>query len=255
MQNANSECSMPAGKPETDVNLRPTELGKSQAGDESEVTTASDQVCEDDVTIQPGPAPLQDGVRQALVGTLTSLQPLRADLVRGTPAYVPLRRGGRILRGFGVEDKDRLHSFSFPTEKIAQFWSHSWHGATLSKVLMLLVLTNGIPSICTGTLGGALVVLLWWTVGPLQDPVDPLELMLCTTLFSVFCCGVTFFFWRPRHTVFLDQICIHQADVARKTAGLISMPAILKTCDSIVVCWDSSYMQRAWCVWVRIWIC
>ncbi|OLP90954.1 Pentatricopeptide repeat-containing protein, chloroplastic [Symbiodinium microadriaticum] len=239
---------MKAGKPETDVYLRPTELGKSQAGDESEVTTASDQVCENDVTIQPGPAPLQDGVRQALVGTLTSLQPVRADLVRGTPAYVPLQRGGRILRGFGVEDKDRLHSFSFPTEKIAQFWSHSWHGATLSKVLMLLVLTNGIPSICMGTLGGTLVVLLWWTVGPLQDPVDPLELMLCTTLFSVFCCGVTFFFWRPRHTVFLDQICIHQADVARKTAGLISMAAILKTCDSIVVCWDSSYMQRAWCV-------
>ena len=60
---------------------------------------------------------------------------------------------------------------------------------------------------------------------------------------------LTLFFWRCRFSIFLDVICIDQKDETRKAKGIISMGAILKSSDSILVLWDSSYSSRLWCVW------
>ena len=64
---------------------------------------------------------------------------------------------------------------------------------------------------------------------------------------AFFC--LTLFFWRRRFSIFLDVICIDQKDETRKAKGIISMGAILKSSDSILVLWDSSYSSRLWCVW------
>ena len=121
-------------------------------------------------------------------------------MVRAVPAYVPLRAAGRILRKLGAEDKAGNYAKSSPTLKISEFWSHSWHGPVWSKVLMLLVMNNGLASLCMGTLGGALLVFAFWAFGPAQDPGEPLDAMLAT-LFALMCSALTLIFWRPGQSV------------------------------------------------------
>ena len=130
------------------------------------------------------------------------LQRMRGILpsLRSWPAYVPLRAAGRILRKLGAEDKAGNYAKSSPTLKISEFWSHSWHGPVWSKVLMLLVMNNGLASLCMGTLGGALLVFAFWAFRPAQDPGEPLDAMLAT-LFALMCSALTLIFWRPGQSV------------------------------------------------------
>jgi len=54
--------------------------------------------------------------------------------------------------------------------------------------------------------------------------------------------------WRPMQSVFLDQICLHQTNLTLKFEGLTALAAIVRRCENFVVCWDMTYMRRAWCV-------
>ena len=56
------------------------------------------------------------------------------------------------------------------------------------------------------------------------------------------------FGWRPRHSIFLDMLCINQADEVEQVAGVLSMGAFLKCSDALLVLWDATYTRRLWCV-------
>ena len=54
-------------------------------------------------------------------------------------------------------------------------------------------------------------------------------------------------FWQRGKGIFLDTLCIKQDDSRWKALALLSMPALLKASDSLLVLWDPSYTRRLWC--------
>ncbi|CAE7234440.1 unnamed protein product [Symbiodinium microadriaticum] len=55
-------------------------------------------------------------------------------------------------------------------------------------------------------------------------------------------------FWQPQQLVFVDRVCISQTDPGLQAEGLLSLGAILKSSDSMLVLWDPSWALRLWCV-------
>ena len=55
---------------------------------------------------------------------------------------------------------------------------------------------------------------------------------------------MTMVLWRPRQRIFLDRACISQEDPSLQLQGLLSLGAILKQADSMMVLWDSSWSRR-----------
>ncbi|CAE7496369.1 unnamed protein product [Symbiodinium sp. CCMP2592] len=176
---------------------------------------------------------------------VTDMQLVEPAMLRATPAAVVLNRLGHALR----TEKNSADAFanSKPCKAIDQFWSHSWNGHTLYKVLLLLVLHNGLAAVVMGTLGSVLVLPLvlsgWlpaWQAGKSAGGWCVLSGTLVTAL--------TFFLWQPQKRVFIDRICINQNDPELKFAGVLSIGGILKNSRSMLVCWDETYFQRLWCV-------
>ncbi|CAE7323472.1 unnamed protein product [Symbiodinium sp. CCMP2456] len=166
-------------------------------------------------------------------------------MLRSTSAAVVLNRLGRALRT--EKDSEDAFAKSKPCKAIGQFWSHSWKGHTLYKVLLLLVLNNGLAAVVMGTVGSVLVLPLvlagWlppWQAGKSAGGWCVLSGTLVTVL--------TFFLWQPQKRVFFDRICINQNDPELKFAGALSIGGILKNSRSMLVCWDETYFQRLWCV-------
>ncbi|CAJ1384089.1 unnamed protein product [Effrenium voratum] len=166
-------------------------------------------------------------------------------VLRCTSAGLALRWAGQALRG-GVEP-DLAFRCSWPTTRIGQFWSHSWHGSLWSKVLTLLLLIHGFPALCCATLAGVVVICLSRPF--MERPWEKASLL------AVICiaCGclvttITLLLWRSGRKVFVDQLCIHQKNQELKLEGVLSMGGFLKASDSCLVCWDSSYTERLWCI-------
>ena len=135
---------------------------------------------------------------------------------------------------------------SFPTERIDQFWSHSWHGSGWRKVATAIYLNNGRMAALIATLGSMIVATLV-AYGVLPDmnfggpgqpryPDRPLSCLMGG--FVMYC--LLLIFWRPRQQIFLDILCIDQEDADLKGAALVSMGAFLKSSDAMVVFWDPS---------------
>ena len=143
---------------------------------------------------------------------------------------------------------------SFPTERIDQFWSHSWHGSVWRKVATAIYLNNGRMAALIATLGSMIVAtLVAYGVlpdmnfgGPEQPPNPNWPLWCLKGGFVVHC--LVLIFWRPRQRIFLDILCIDQEDDDLKGAALVSMGAFLKSSDAMVVFWDPSFTRRLWCV-------
>lgn len=179
------------------------------------------------------------------VRIVTDMQLVEPSMLRATPAAAVLNRLGHVLR----TEKNSADVFanSKPCKAIDQFWSHSWNGHTLYKVLLLLVVHNGLAAVVMGTRGSVLVLPLvlsgWlpaWQAGKSAGGWCVLSGTLVTVL--------TFFLWQPQKRVFLDRICINQSDPELKFAGVLSIGGILKNSRSMLVCWDETYFQRLWCV-------
>ena len=168
---------------------------------------------------------------------LSSFRLTRADILRVTAARHVLWCGGRAMRGTAYSDD--LHQYSQVAETIAQFWSHSWHGPSWSKISLLSVICNGCPALLCGTLGVAIA-----TVLVLQFGASHLWTLVAGLLVSC----LTFIFWQPSKRVFVDKICINQADDRRRLEGVVNVCAFAKRSESMLVCWDGTYAQRLWCV-------
>ena len=65
------------------------------------------------------------------------------------------------------------------------------------------------------------------------------------TGFAVYC--LVLLLWQRGKRIFLDTLCIKQDDRMWKALALLSMPALLKSSDSLLVLWDPTYTRRLWC--------
>jgi len=54
--------------------------------------------------------------------------------------------------------------------------------------------------------------------------------------------------WRRCHLIFLDLLCIDQENATAKAEAIFSLGAFLKSSDSMLVLWDSSWTHRLWCI-------
>ena len=160
-----------------------------------------------------------DGIAQLL----SRMQPLQPDLLRATQAHKALR-ALRLAHPKGI--KEGWRNWSYQTQKIRTFWSHSWHGQKWKKYITLLLLYNGTAASVVSCLGAAIVAALnCYHLLPIYDPERGSFWAPCVGLvLFVF----TLLFWRSGESVFLDLVSIDQDDPARKLKGLLSMGAFLK---------------------------
>ena len=116
----------------------------------------------------------------------------------------------------------------------------------------VIFLQNGTAAVFVSTFGAfiAMVLVAVGILSPYQAPDDVVAAgsNWCTSCGLVLYC-LTILFWRRRFSIFLDVICIDQKDQRRKTMGILSMGASLKSSESMLVLWDSTYVHRLWCVW------
>ncbi|CAE7224438.1 rpl22 [Symbiodinium natans] len=223
---------------------------KTRPGDVAARALGAPSLCEDSTGTGEETTPVDfiGDEEAALAGIVSRLEPTRRDIIQAVQAHHALWRFGRVLR----RAPTARHRASYPTDRIDQFWSHSWHGSTWNKVLTAIYLSNGLAASLLATVGAALLMVCVGT-GTLpekifsQEPQYPEHSMWCTVLgFLLYL--LVLFFWRPSKSIFLDVLCIDQEDEQRKMEGVISMGAFVKCSDVLLVLWDSTYTRRLWCV-------
>ncbi|CAE7220883.1 unnamed protein product [Symbiodinium sp. CCMP2592] len=203
--------------------------------DDEAQSTGTDLV--EDATAQAG-STLEAKLQMTAVAHLIARQELtRPEVLRTTPARRVLSCFCRVLRD-GAYSSD-LYKYSASSTEIPQFWSHSWHGRTSNKIMLLLTVFNGFPASVLGSL--AVLFCLLWSRGRGKGHALAMAVGLVV---SVLAC----LFWRPQRRVFLDKICIHQTDSVLKAEGVFNVAAMLKHSTSMMVCWDTTYIHRLWCV-------
>lgn len=180
---------------------------------------------------------------------LTRMNVIREDVVRAIPVHDSLSSFGYVFRSWSNQ-KNKLASFrrSVPTERISEFWSHSWQLSAWKKILTLLFLKNGFAALCLGTFAS----LLGFTLSYTQILPSVLgfggKVSFWSTLFGVITFGATLLLWRNQERVFLDVCCINQVDNIAKSEGILSLGGILKRSEKMLVLWDRSYIERLWCM-------
>ena len=173
------------------------------------------------------------------------MEVVRPGIVQAVWAWQALSCFGRVLR-LGSTGVRR----SLATNRIGEFWSHSWHGQKWRKVWTAMYMKNTRAAMSAATLGSfAVCVLLSSALLPQvrfqEDPPYPAEPGWCLLTALVLYCTV-FVFWRPGSRIFLDILCIDQENAELKTEALVSMGAFLKRSDALFVLWDPSYIHRLW---------
>lgn len=67
----------------------------------------------------------------------------------------------KCAEAFRPEVERQLHHNSRTSERIERFWSHSWHGGAMNKILTLLVLYNSQIAVCLGSAASLLMTFLF----------------------------------------------------------------------------------------------
>jgi len=191
-----------------------------------------------------------------IVHVISAMEVSRPEILRATKAFRALQGCGQVLREQGMPSTKCYYDLSYEVPEIDEFWSHSWHGEARRKILLLLLLKNGPAAILMGTLG-ALAMMILQVTGivpglyrkhPLLGDGSSYEFAPYSLLVGIGLCTLTILLWRPQQAVFLDQICIHQHDGSLKMEGILNIGAIMKKSRSLLVLWDSTYVERLWCI-------
>lgn len=181
-----------------------------------------------------------------LAAQVAEMSIVRPDVLRVTPAYKALRKCGEAFR----HNRD-LHHESKQSEEISSFWSHSWHGNSWQKMLTLMVLYNGLPSILCGTCA-ALIPMALFSLGFLPGLVrvegEQVLFSMWSLVTGFFVAIATFVLWRPRQAVFFDRICISEDNPRLKLSAILSLAGMLKKSREMLVLWDPSWSDRLWCL-------
>ena len=173
---------------------------------------------------------------------------LTPEALRVTHAHNAFQNCARALRKTNADD---LYAESFMSDKVACFWSHSWHGTSWMKILSLMMRYNGFPSVLLGSFT-ALIMAGLFSCGLLPgiNRADWSHARWSTwSIAGGFTATViTFFLWQPQQQVFLDRVCIKENDQGQKTQSIFSLAGILKRSDEMLLLWDATWGERLWCL-------
>ena len=164
------------------------------------------------------------------------------EILRVTHAFSAFQNFAKALR-VGC-DGDFYHK-SFKSQKIATFWSHSWHGGYWKKILTLLTLYNGPAALFCGFLTAILMAILF-CFGILPS----IDRGFAGVPFSPWCLPsgfvvtiVVMISWRSPTKVFLDRICISQNDNDLKAQAIFSLAGLLKNSEVMLILWDPTWTE------------
>lgn len=135
-------------------------------------------------------------------------------------------------------------------ESIGTFWSHSWHGNQWKKILTLMTFYNGTAAIALGFVA-ALVMMLFFSFDLLPGfyrGYYDIQWSTWCLLSALLVSSGTLLLWRPKNQVFLDRICINQANKNMKTEAILSLAGLLRKSDTMLILWDPSWTTRLWCL-------
>lgn len=196
-------------------------------------------------------------VLEKLAIFLSEQRATSAEMLRAVPARKVLQRCGMHLwsQKRSASQKAKLFEHSKPVTSIDEFWSHSWHGKQRWKVWCLLYVKNAWPALFVSTAAAALMALFFafellpgWVKTSNYAPPEPHAYGAWACWTGVLTYLSMMILWKPRADVFVDLFCIHQANPRLKAEGLLSLGAILKNSESMLVLWDDTYLKRLWCV-------
>lgn len=221
------------------------------------------------------PSPLHRSVRKAKTQAMNLVVARSPSLLRGVLPEAILRSFGATIRAGATADEHGYNS-SQPLPELAAFLSHSWHAPGRIKVAALFAYYNGNAAVGIG-LACALLTSYLDSFRYLPSfEVDNVFLNLylpggperihgrfwCTVAYGIgYCIGLIF--WqsilcrcrqigrcgnRTPRGVFLDKVCIHQTDDARKRQGIAAIGAFLVNSRQMLILWDTTYFYRLWCV-------
>eukprot|EP00438_Fugacium_kawagutii_P029235 Skav229570 [mRNA] locus=scaffold568:670992:672521:+ [translate_table: standard] len=177
------------------------------------------------------------------------------EVLRTTSPGQALLCGGRAFWSSGIKD---YFARSRPTQCIGTFWSHSWHGKTRTKILLLLLSYNGSAAILFGSLAAVIMCALsscgllplYSKAALIRREEEPMYYDMAPWAFSAGCVVsiLCFFLWPAPGSIFFDRICIHQLDQELKAKGILSIGGFIKHSQNMMVVWDTTYVERLWCV-------
>lgn len=183
---------------------------------------------------------------------MTMMEVTRPDVLRATHCHRLLQRFGHVLR---KPRSKNFYEWSFVVHEIDQFLSHSWHGNHVRKAMILILIKNGLHACILGTLAALFMsVLVFFHHLPdiprlaifQTDSAERTSIWSLTT--GMLVSSATLLLRRPQQTVFLDNICIDQSSELSKAEGILNVGAFLRRSNSMLVLWDSSYVERLWCM-------
>ncbi|CAE7258352.1 unnamed protein product, partial [Symbiodinium sp. KB8] len=154
-----------------------------------------------------------ESIAEFAADIISKLEPVRPDVVRATRVQNVLHRLGRPLR--------------------------------LGKVATLFFLTKAGAATAAGT-GVAVAACMALGFGVLPDDDGSSWWCLSSGCLAYL---LTMLLWRPRQLVFVDRVCISQVNPELQAQGTLSLGAILKCSDTMLVLWDPTWALRLWCVY------
>mmetsp|Transcript_96875 Transcript_96875/g.172421 ORF Transcript_96875/g.172421 Transcript_96875/m.172421 type:complete len:638 (+) Transcript_96875:110-2023(+) len=190
---------------------------------------------------------------------------LTPDLRRGVSLDVALRRFGSHWSG---SDKGlTLFGLSEKVDSLDDFLSHDWESPGWLKFLTLCLFYNKVPA-CIGAVAVGAAILAVQLVGVTVEYLEPetsggaSSTRLCTIV-----CPMVYvtllLFWqslrrrlgRRKRIVFVDKMCVNQADEAMKSEGIRSLGGFLRKSSRLVVLWSPRYFTRLWCIYeIACWL-
>ena len=169
-----------------------------------------------------------------------------ARFLRATEASRVVEYAGRAL----WLDKPTYYRHSRTVKEINKFISHSWQASAWSKMLTLLFFYNWKAAVIVSNLLVAVAMILFtfdFLPGFTKTPrfgKGPLYLGPWGLCIGIVSFVLVLVFRRPGEMVFLDRICINQADAAEKQRGVMNLGACLKHSKKLLVIWEATYSQR-----------
>eukprot|EP00929_Paragymnodinium_shiwhaense_P104238 TRINITY_DN6843_c0_g1_i1.p1 TRINITY_DN6843_c0_g1~~TRINITY_DN6843_c0_g1_i1.p1 ORF type:complete len:659 (-),score=44.91 TRINITY_DN6843_c0_g1_i1:898-2874(-) len=174
---------------------------------------------------------------------------LDADMLRAAQLHEALAGFGKHWSTSPILSCDVTASeyeLSQPVTEIDDFLSHDWGTPRFAKLIALLHLYNHKDAaLASGLLGLPIAAVAATQDLPLSARYVCPFIWLMVYVFGQHWGRII---GQPGY-VFLDRLCIHQTDPARKSAGILALAAFLKASNRLVVLWSPRYFTRLWCTY------
>ena len=200
-----------------------------------------------------------------------------ADIIRGVSSRTVLTGFGSHLRSSGGSAE--TYALSEPEIELDVFLSHSWRDSGMLKYLAISFHFNARPALLCSLIVALVVFALeaqtsdglcfrlakfpppepdiLAAMEPLARivPVPPVRVLAYSVRPCAFLTFLVVVLWGHRlpfvirgRRMFLDKICIHQTDQAKKRAGILALDEFLRRSRAIMICYQDDYLERLWCV-------